>query len=117
MLTQDTIEAYNTRLTVDLHSIKKMTPGELDRVKAHGSQAEALLKNKELALFIHQFKFEITDALTAVSGHSPDDNSRRVALANQLTGIDEFISTLKRAMYIKNRVVSQQNGSVGPNDI
>lgn len=117
MLTQDTIEAYNTRLTVDLNSIKKMTAGELDRVKAHGSQAEALLKNKELALFIHQFKFEVTDSLGEVNGHSPDDNARRVALANQLTGIDSFITTLKRAVYIKNRIVTQQNGSAEPSDI
>lgn len=108
MLTQDAIDAFNTRLTVNLNNIKTMTASELDRVKAHGSQAEALLKSKELAMFIHQFKFEVLDQLTAVSTHTPDDNAKRVALSNQLAGIDNFVATLQRAVYMKNRAVTQQ---------
>ena len=108
MIKPETIEAYNNRLTVDLNSIKKMTPSQLDAVKAYGSQAEALLKNKDLALMIHHFKFEVSDALSSIAGHDQDSNSRRVALSNQLTGIDSFIATLQRAVYLKNRVVTQQ---------
>ena len=108
MLTQDTIDAFNTRLTVNLNNIKTMTAGELDRVKAHGSTAEALLKNKDLALFIHQWKFEVMDQLTAVSGHTADDNARRIALTNQLAGIESFVASLQRALYMKNRVVTLQ---------
>jgi hypothetical protein len=108
MLTQDTIDAFNTRLTVNLNSIKTMTASELDRVKAHGSTAEALLKNRDLAMFIHQWKFEVMDQLTAVSGHTADDNARRIALTNQLAGIDSFVASLQRAVYMKNRVVTQQ---------
>lgn len=119
MIKQDTIDAYNSRLTVDLNSIKKMTPGQLDAVKNYGSQAEALLKNKELALMIHHFKFEVADALSAIPGHDTDSNARRVALSNQLAGIDSFVATLQRAVYMKNRVVNQQQeGPVaGPADI
>lgn len=108
MIKPETIEAYNSRLTVDLNLIKKMTPSQLDGVKNYGSQAEALLKNKELALMIHHFKFEVADALSAIQGHDADSNARRVALSNQLTGIDSFIATLQRAVYMKNRVVNQQ---------
>jgi hypothetical protein len=108
MLTQETIDAFNTRLTVNLNTIKSMRPSELDRVKAQGSTAEALLKNRDLALFIHQYKFELTDALIAITGHTQEDNNKRVAVSNQLAGIDGFVSSLQRAMYMKNKVVNLQ---------
>jgi hypothetical protein len=108
MLTQETIDAFNTRLTVNLNTIKTMKASELDRVKSQGSNAEALLKNRDLAMFIHQHKFEIADALTAITGHSAEDNNQRVALSNQLSGIDGFVATLQRAVYMKNRVVTLQ---------
>ena len=104
MINNETIEAYNSRLTVDLNNIKKMTPAQLDRVKSYGSQAEALLKNKDLALFIHHFKFELADTLANLNGHTPDDNARRIALSNELRGIDQFIATLQRAVYMKNKI-------------
>ena len=116
MITQDAIDAYNSRLTVDLNNIKKMTPSQLDQVKHYGSQAEALLKNKDLALFIHHFKFEVADALANLSGHTTDDNARRVALSNELRGIDQFIATLQRAVYMKNKVVTQQTPTVGASE-
>lgn len=85
-----------------------MTPAQLDQVKAYGSQAEALLKNKDLALMIHHFKFETADALSSIHGHTQDDNARRIALSNQLAGIDGFVGSLQRAVYMKNRAVTQQ---------
>ena len=109
MLTQDTIDAFNTRLTVDLNTIKTMPTSQLDQVKAHGSEAEALLKNRQLALFIHQYKFELADAIASITGHSQEDNNKRVAISNQLVGVDGFIATLKRAVYMKNKVVTQQS--------
>jgi hypothetical protein len=116
MINNDAVEAFNNRLTADLNNIKKMTPSQLDRVKEMGSQAENLLKNKDFAYFVHQFKFERVDVLTDIGGHTEADNSQRVALSNQLTGVDEFVKTLKRAVYFKNRVVSQQTGSTAPED-
>ena len=108
MLTQETIDAFNTRLTVNLNTIKQMKPSELDRVKSQGSTAEALLKNRDMALFIHQYKFELADALSAISGHTVEDNNKRVAVSNQLAGIDGFVSSLQRAAFMKNKVVNLQ---------
>lgn len=109
MIDQETIDAFNARPRVDLNNIKKMSPSELDRVKTWGSQAENLLRNKDFAMFVHQFKFEMTDALTEIRTHTQEDNTARIAVANQLAGIEQFISMLRRAVYFKDRVVSQQN--------
>ena len=109
MISNDAIEAFNTRLTVNVNTIKSMKPSELDKVKSVGSQAEALLKNRELAVFVHQFKFEVLDAITAITGYTEEDNNRRVALSNQLSGIDGFIASLQRAVHYKNRAVTLQN--------
>jgi hypothetical protein len=108
MISQEAIEAYNTRLTVDTSNAKKLTPSQRDTVKHYGSQAEALLKNRELAMFIHHYKFEITDSLANLTGHSPDDNAARVALANNLSGIDGFVTSLKRAIYHKNKLLAAE---------
>ena len=104
MINDDTVEFYNNRLTVDLSNIKKLTPAQQDRVRHYGSQAEALLKSKDLAMFVHHFKFELADALTNIRGHSSDDDKQRVALCNELAGIDSFITSLKRAVYLKSKL-------------
>jgi hypothetical protein len=104
MINDTTVEFYNSKLNIDLTSIKNLTPAQADRVRHYGSQAENLLKNKDLAMFIHHFKFEVTDALSSIRGHTPDENAERVALSNQLVGIDSFVSSLKRAAYLKNRI-------------
>lgn len=115
LINDDAIDAFNKRLTVDLNNIKKMTPQQLDRVKENGSQAEILLKNKEFAYFVHSFKFERVDVLAEILGHTQEDNNLRVALSNQLVGLEEFVKSLKRAVYFKNRVVQNQTGH--PEDI
>jgi uncharacterized protein YpbB len=108
MIDKDVIDAFNARPRVDLNNIKKMSPAELDRVKNWGTQAETLLKNRDFAMFVHQFKFEMIDVLAEVRTHTTDDNATRIALSNQLAGIDGFVSMLKRAVYFKDRVVNQQ---------
>jgi hypothetical protein len=108
MIEPQVVDAFNNRMTVDLNSIKTMTPAQKDRVKLTGSAAEALLKNRDFAQFVHQFKFERLDVLSEINGHTEDDNRLRVSVANQLTGIDEFVKSLKRAVYFRDRVVTQQ---------
>ena len=115
MINEDAVEAYNNRLTADLNNIKTMSASQLDRVKTIGSAAENLMKNKDFAQFIHQFKFERLDVLADINGHTDVDNTARIAVANQLQGIDEFVRSLKRAAYIKNRVVTMQTTSAEPN--
>jgi hypothetical protein len=104
MINDSTVEYYNSKLNIDLSNLKNLKPEQTDKVRHYGSQAENLLKNKDLAMFIHHFKFEVTDALSSIRGHTTDDNAERVALSNQLVGIDSFVSSLKRAVYLKNRI-------------
>ena len=108
MISEDAVEAYNKRLTIDTSNPKKLTPSQRDAIKAYGSQAEALLKNRELAMFIHHFKFEVNDAMANIRSHSEEANAERIALANQLSGIDSFINTLKSAVYKKNVLVKAE---------
>lgn len=106
MINDNTVEFYNSRLTVDLSSLKNLKPEQTDRVRHYGSQAENLLKNKDLAMFIHHYKFEVADQIANMRGHTPIDDAERIALCNQLVGIDSFVSSLKRAAYLKSRIVS-----------
>jgi hypothetical protein len=55
MINPDAVDAFNTRQTATLNNIKTMTPAQQDVVKSSGSEAEALLKNKQLALFVLQY--------------------------------------------------------------
>lgn len=111
MIQAEAIEAYNNRIraTQDLRNI---TPAQADLIKNHGSRADALLKNHDLVQFIHQFRFEVCDVIAGITQHDADSNARRIALSNQLSGIDAFVATLQRAVYHKNRVVSEQEGPV-----
>ena len=104
MINEDTIEFYNNRLTLDLSQISKLTPSQKDQVRHYGSQAEALLKNKDLAMFVHHFKFSLADELASIRSHTLDDNTRRIAISNELAGIDSFVNSLKRSVYLKNRI-------------
>jgi hypothetical protein len=104
MIDDDTIEFYNNRLTVNVSNINKLTNAQQDRVRHYGSQAEALLKNKDLAMFVHHYKFEVLDNLASVRGHTSDENTQRVAMCNELAGIDSFITSLKRAVYLKSKL-------------
>ena len=108
MINEEAVKAYNSRLTVDLGQASKLSPAQKDQVRHYGSLAEALMKNRDLAMFIHHFKFAIADELAGIRGHSEEDNAQRVALSNQLVGIDSFVNSLKRAVYYKNRVGNAQ---------
>jgi len=104
MINEDSIEFFNNRLTVNASNINKLTPAQSDRVRHYGSQAEALLKNKDLAMFVHHYKFEVLDNLSSIRGHTPEDNMQRVAFSNELAGIESFITSLKRAVYLKDKL-------------
>jgi hypothetical protein len=108
MIEQDIVDAFSNKMAATVNDIKKMSPAQLDRVKQIGSQAEILLRNREFILFVRQFQLETMDMMTEIRTHTEQDNSARVALANQLSGIDSFIAVLKRARQLKDRVVSQQ---------
>ena len=104
MIDNNIIDFYNSRLTVDVSQPSKLTPSQRDQVRHYGSIAEGLLKNKDLALFVHHFKFSLADELAGIRSHTLDDNTRRIAISNELAGIDSFVNSLKRAVYLKNRI-------------
>lgn len=104
MIEKDTVDFYNSRLTVDISQPSKLTTSQKDQIRHYGSLAEGLLKNKDLAMFVHHFKFSLADELATIRSHGPDDNTRRIALSNELAGIDNFVNSLKRAVYLKNRI-------------
>jgi hypothetical protein len=104
MIQNETVDFYNSRLTVDVSQPSKLTTSQKDQVRHYGSLAEALLRNKDFAMFVHHFKFSLADDLASIRSHTPDDNTRRIALSNELAGIDNFVNSLKRAVYLKNRI-------------
>jgi hypothetical protein len=108
MINEEAIAAYNNRLTANLNNIKTMSTSQQDRVKVIGSGAENLLNNKDFAQFIHSFKFEKCDELISIKGHTEVDNAMRIAIGNQLIGIDDFVASLQKAVFIKNKVVKLQ---------
>ena len=115
MIDNELVDAFNQRISVDLNNYKKFTPAQRDRAKSYGSDAEALLKNRDLALFVHHFKFDLADSLITIPGHSPDDNSRRVAVANQLAGMDAFIACLRRAVIMRNKILEWESRPIESN--
>lgn len=114
MINDQVINAFNSRLNLNVNSIKTLTVEQQDRVKANGERAETLLKNKDLAMFIHQLKFDWCDQLTEIKGHTEEDNNKRVAISNKIAAIDDFVVLLKGAVVTKNTVVKQQ---VAPTDL
>jgi hypothetical protein len=109
MISEEAVDAYNKRLTIDTSNPKKLTPSQRDAVKSYGSLAEALLTNRDLAMFVHHFKFEVNDAMANIRTHTEEANAERIALANQLSGIDSFVNTLKSAVYKKNVLIRSEN--------
>ena len=114
-LSPETFEAYNARMTVNPNNIKKMTPSQRDAVIVWGTAAENLLRSRDLAQFMHEYKFELCDSLVDIRLHEDVDNAKRVAIANQLAGLDGFVALLKRAVHYKNQAVSiRDNIAAGP---
>lgn len=112
MISEETIEAYNTRLTVDVTNCERLTPAQRDAVKTYGSQAEALLKNRDLGQFIHHYRFLLADIQSEITTHTAEANAERVAIANQLSGLTGFVNSLKRAVYYRNKVVAWEQTPV-----
>ncbi len=108
MISEEAVDAYNKRLTIDTSNPKKLTPSQRDAVKQYGSLAENLLTNRDLAMFVHHFKFEVNDAMANIRTHTEEANAERIALANQLSGIDSFVNTLKSAVYKKSVVLRSE---------
>ena len=112
MISEETVDSFNSRLTLDTNNIKKLTPSQRDQIRHYGSQAEALLKNRDLAMFVHHYRFELGDALVRITSHTDLDNATRIATANYMSGMDGFVTSLKRAVYHKTRLEDSESKSI-----
>jgi hypothetical protein len=65
---------------------------------------------------MHEYKFELCDSLVDILSHTVEDNARRVAVANQIAGLDGFVVLLKRAVHYKNQAVSIRDHLEHPDD-
>ena len=110
---EDVFEAFNNRL-ISVTEAAKLTVAQADRVKQMGSAAENLLKNRDFVLFVRQFQLETMDTIVEVTGYTAESINEIAALGNSLKGIDSFINLLKRQVYLKNQVVSQQRQAQDP---
>ena len=104
MIDENTVDFFNSRLTLDYSNVNKLTPSQKDKIRNYGSQAENLLKNRDFAMFVHHYKFEMADSLASIRGHQPEDNAQRIAMSNELAGIDNLVNSLKKAVYLKNKL-------------
>ena len=109
MIESEVVDSFNTRLTVDVSNLRKLTAGQRDQVKHYGSQAESLLKSRDLAMFVHHYRFELNDALINITNHTDLDNATRIAMANYLSGLDGFVTSLRRAVHNRNKVLAFEN--------
>jgi hypothetical protein len=112
IIREDLTEAFNLKPKTDINSIKKMTPSQLDNLKVYGSAAENLLKNKDFALFVHHYKFDMADELSAIKNHTAEDNCKRISIAHMIAGVDKLVESLQRAVYLKNHAVSLQQAPI-----
>lgn len=105
MISNEAIDAFNCRL-VDLHKLENFGPEQRQRVKREGEKAKQLLSNPDFAQFVYQAKFELTDQLIDIQGYGPEQESRRLAIAHQVAGIQSLVDTIKKTAYWGNRAVS-----------
>lgn len=112
MLTPEQIAAHNSRVSIT--NVSKLTTEQQDRAISVGYDADRLLADPNLAMFINSFKFDIIDELGGLSSHTDEINNKRIGLSNQLSGVERFVEYLQRASILKDRLVTIQKGSVKP---
>jgi hypothetical protein len=113
MLTTDQILAHNNKINAT--NVAKLTKEQQDQLITTGSAAESLMANNDLAVFVTSLKFDIATELGQMTGHSEEINNKRIALANELAGLERFVDQLRYAANLKERLVTLQKGSVSPN--
>ena len=111
IVNEELTAAFNQKPKLDINKIKKMTPGQLDAVKVYGSSAENLLTNKDFALFVHHFKFDLAEELSGINGHSATINvngsSNSYTVFQQGTSADNVLNASTTGS--GNTIVINQN--------
>lgn len=92
--------------------IAKMSPSEQDKVKVTGSLAENLINNVDLQTFVSGFKKTLYKDLTAIQGFTEEHNAKRLAITQQIVGIEGFVDYLMKQVERKNKVVNLQGPTI-----
>ena len=79
-------------------NVKQLTTEAGDRVIERGARAAELLDNKILDAFVNQYRYDLVAELSAIAGHGDEQNNRRIAIANSITGVDGFLQYLNIAV-------------------
>ena len=92
----------NNEMEMDnVNAFKGASAGQLDDYENKIRYAEGLLKDAEFARLMLVITNEITNTMKDIQGHTQEDNNRRIALANQLTGV--YMLTDKLQTYINRK--------------
>lgn len=89
--------------------LKDKSASELDKIKQTGSLAENLLNNSELNTFINWYILTQYQEMSSINGFTEEHNSKRVAIAHRLAGVEGFVDYLNRLIKRKNDVVTLQS--------
>ena len=101
---------FSNEIEIDnVNGLKNATASELDEAESLIRYAEILLNDAMFKKFMRSVNNEIINEIMSITGHSVDDNARRVALNNQLTGINKVVDKLQGVAKTKQRLVNQRN--------
>jgi hypothetical protein len=91
-----------------MNNIETMTVEERDVLVERGNQAEQLIKNVALQSFINRYKYECCEELASMTGYTPEHDTKRIAIANKLAGLEDFTQSLRGAVRMKDLVVNRK---------
>lgn len=86
-----------------------MTPEQRAKTIEAGTTAERLLADQGFLNFMNQFRYEAVEDLAGITAHDEVANNNRIAIANKLAGVDEFLQLLGKARATKERIVSEES--------
>ena len=79
-------------------NVKQLTTEAGDRIIERGARARELLNNEYLKAFVNQYRYDLVEQLSTIAGHGDEQNNRRIAIANSITGVDGFLQYLNAAI-------------------
>tara|TARA_R110000772_G_scaffold268708_1_gene397803 strand:- start:516 stop:827 length:312 start_codon:yes stop_codon:yes gene_type:complete len=91
-----------------VNGLKGATAGELDDAETLIRYAESLLGDPQFKKFVRSVNNSIINEVMNIKGHTQDDNNRRVALNNQLTGINKVVEKLQDTVKVREKLVNQR---------
>jgi len=98
--------------SIDTNNIAKLSASEQDKIKVRGSLAENLINNVDLQTFVIDYKKTLYKELTAIQGYTNEHDAKRLAITQQIVGIEGFVDYLAKQVDNKNKVVNLQGPTI-----